>query len=710
VLQERLVETGRWAEMEEWLRVYRHTGYAAIDVAGFLLHYFASGGRGSLKEFGVRVAPVRRQLAALGGRREFPSPSSVSRLLGGAEECEVRPTGPRLLLEAAGAKDMLQHLAAAVRDTFGDPWHVFDVDATVQAFRERALPQGADLPTPRRRCGPELARRGYAGRKRGELRCSRGTLQHAGTGLWVGLVLSPERADGAACLPPLLDALDLACHVGGLARERVMLRADGGGGNVPWLTVCQRRGVRYLTRWGHYSLFGRADVQQRLARGPWHRVPSSGSGPQREALELGEVELHASPQTRDADGAHFEPVRSRMVVSRFRADKTASVGVQLDGWVYELFATDLPAGAWPAPETVAQYFGRAAEENRFAQEDRELGLDHLFSYHLPGQELACLLGLMVWNLRQTEGFAHHTPSVELPPPVARQAIQVISATPLEEAQNEAEPTPSEETPVATAPDAPKEDPGAARAAFDELAWTRILARLGPGWARTKDGEGLTCPRGNALSPSAVIPSRHAAGLPSLRLLASARPCQTCPRPRICASTDTSYFVKSVAVPLTTEQGRVMSELLSATRRRSAADGRPSAGKSSTSTSRHQPPVLLPRADNGPVGPYAPSEVRLIPSEFRRAFQREVRQLAVSVMVPERPRTPRVRPLGLALTAAEVQRRRRSWQARLLDNQLPADILVQVRVSAPRAALLALGLVSAATAPPHANSWIAQANI
>ena len=86
VLLERLVETGRWGEVEGWLRVYRHTGYAAIDVAAFLLHSFASGERWSLKEFGVRTAPRRRQWAALGRRREYPSPSSVSRLLGRAED------------------------------------------------------------------------------------------------------------------------------------------------------------------------------------------------------------------------------------------------------------------------------------------------------------------------------------------------------------------------------------------------------------------------------------------------------------------------------------------------------------------------------------------------------------------------------------------------------------------------------------------------
>lgn len=57
-----------------------------------------------------------------------------------------------------------------------------------------------------------------------------------------------------------------------------------------------------------------------------------------------------------------------------------------------MFATDLPADGWPAPEVVASYFGRACQENRLAQEDREAGLDRLVSYHLPGQELASTVG------------------------------------------------------------------------------------------------------------------------------------------------------------------------------------------------------------------------------------------------------------------------------------------------------------------------------
>jgi hypothetical protein len=755
LLMQQLVETGCWAKASQWLRVYRHVGYTAMDVASFFVQYFASGQHWSLKEFGARSAPWRTELAALGHRREFPTPSSVSRLLGVVTLEDVRPVGARLLLETTEAAALLQHPAAAITDTFAEPWHIFDVDATVQAFRERALPQGPDLPAPRRRCGPDLARPGYAGRKRGELRCSRGTVQHAGTGLWVGLALSPERADGAASLPALLEGVDLACRVGGLPRERAVVRADGAGGNVPWLTACQRHGLHYLTRWGHYSLLGQADVRERLARGPWHGVDSAGAGPQREAMELGEVELSAAPQTRDAvTGERYEPVRSRMVVSRFRAETTHSVGLLMDGWLYELFANDLPVDAWPAPESVALYFGRAAEENRFAQEDRELGLDHLFSYHLPGQELACLFGLMVWNLRLTQGFAQHVPPLELPTPEPRVVVQAIvpvmdgGAVLLDPAPPEASvseavtsaapseavaasvatvlPTEPTTTPPVESSAAPTDADGAAagdlsdRAAvalFDELAWQPLLAHLGPTWARAPSGDSLTCPQGSTLSPCMVIPSRHRGGQPSLRLLASVTACRRCSQRSACTQSDSPQFAKSVSLLLTSDQRERLTAVLAARKRRGhgsqGALAPPSAAKPAPqhASPRHKRPLLVrPHDSNRKPGPYAPSQVRLLPSEFRRAFRQACGEVAIEVLVPPLADVRSPRHLGLALTAAERQHRRRSWHARLVDNELPPDVEVAIRVAGPPRALRALGMKPTTESSELAMSRAALANL
>ena len=68
-------------------------------------------------------------------------------------------------------------------DRQGNRWIVFDLDGTRQAARQRALPQGPDLPPPQRRlsavCTP-----GYMGRKRGEVVRTRTTLLQAHTHQW----------------------------------------------------------------------------------------------------------------------------------------------------------------------------------------------------------------------------------------------------------------------------------------------------------------------------------------------------------------------------------------------------------------------------------------------------------------------------------------------------------------------------------------------
>ncbi len=696
VLVRKLVESKRWNALTQWLRVYRHVGYTATDVAGFFLSYFASGLKCGLKKFGEMTTPCREQLAALVGRRAFPSPSAVSRLLGSATEEEVRPIGPRLLLEAAGVAPLLKHPASGVRDTFGDRWDVFDSDATIQAIRERALPGGAELPKPRRHSGPDLAQPGYMGRKRGELRCSRGTLQHAGTGVWAGVVLSPARADNAATLPLLLAALDAACKIGELAREKAILRSDGAGGNVPWLTGCRANGTRYLTRWGHYSLLRQVDVQQRMATGAWRPVPSSGSGPKREAMDLGEVDLRPGNQTRAENGEEYAEIRSRIVFSRFKTDdEKSNIGQLVEGHVYELFATDLPADAWPSEEVVALYFGRSAEENRFAQEDRELGLDHLFSYNLPGQELACLFGLMVWNMRVVEGFAQHPPPLKQPPQIAR-ASDGLSNGP---------PPPAVELPL-PAPDAtltssPLEGPAALAASaestpsesgptlhelLDELPWNSVLKRLGADWKRAPDGLGLLCPQGSLLHLCSARSSRPD-GRPALRLLASESECRKCPKRAGCCP----GAAKNVTVPLTRAQGSQLQPLIAEGKRKASPSQPPPPGVGQRHLPPRQPLQLHPLDPNLKPGPYLPSQERLIPSEFRHAFRNTCARLTVEVDVPRYSSLRATRPLGLALTEEERRRSRRPWAVRLAVNDLPEEVDVVFSFVGPRDALAKLGI-------------------
>jgi hypothetical protein len=63
---------------------------------------------------------------------------------------------------------------------------VFDVDATRQAARQRALPCDATLPPARRRLDADLVRRVTSGRRRGEVVRTRTTALQMHTRQWIG--------------------------------------------------------------------------------------------------------------------------------------------------------------------------------------------------------------------------------------------------------------------------------------------------------------------------------------------------------------------------------------------------------------------------------------------------------------------------------------------------------------------------------------------
>ena len=115
-----------------------------------------------------------------------------------------------------------------------------------------------------------------------------------------------------------------------------------------------------------------AEVRRRRDACGWQPVKDGQTGPARQAAELGSWRLEEGP--------------IRLVVSRFRpAEPPRGAGTVIDGWQYEVFATDLSADRWPAAEAVALYLGRSGQENYFALEDRELQLDRTFSQEPGGQ-------------------------------------------------------------------------------------------------------------------------------------------------------------------------------------------------------------------------------------------------------------------------------------------------------------------------------------
>jgi hypothetical protein len=296
VIIEWLRQHGQWEEAVERLRIQREGGYAGIDALMFLLYYFASGLRVGVKEFSDRAREHQGRLAAVGGRKRLPTQASMSRILASVNAETAQVFGRWLLRQATASAAVLQHPSVLTRDAMGEGWHVFDWDPTVTTLRHRALPTIEGTPEGRRR-SESLAAPGYPGRKRGDVHFSRGTLQHAGSGLWLGIEMAPGNGSLREDFQSALGQVVATCEQATIARERAILRADGAAGNIPFITACVEAEVRYITRLAHYQLLQDESIVAHLNDATWFEVPSSGSGPTRQAADLGRVMLEPAPGT-----------------------------------------------------------------------------------------------------------------------------------------------------------------------------------------------------------------------------------------------------------------------------------------------------------------------------------------------------------------------------------------------------------------------------
>ena len=663
-----LVATGRWNVLAERLRVQRQGGYSGIDGFLFLLLYFGSGQKQSISKFSQRVGRRGKKLAAVGGRKALPTQSSMSRILSAVDQDMVRKLAPWVLLEATGALELLQHPVMQTTDANGEGWHVFDYDPTKTVLRQRSLPRGEDLPPPRR-LTDDFAKPGYTGRKRGEVQVSRAALQHAGSGLWLEGRLSAGNGEVRASLKSAIHVTTDVCEKLGHPKQRALLRCDGEFGSVPYLSMCLEEGLPALSRLNRPKLLDQAEVRRRIAEGTWYMVPDSGSGPRRSAMDLGMVTVRPGRNSVRDDGTAFEPIEVRVVVSRYEREGQPDHGRVIDGWQYELFAAlQMPADAWPAPDVVAMYYGRGSEENRFAQEDRELGLDRIFSYNLGGQELASLVGLMVWNLRVVHGFHLNPPPTHREPAPAREPVVDDRPVPvgLVVVEEAPEPEPVEELPA--------QDPNEALAdALRELDWSRLLHRRAD-WSFDREQGLLCCPAGVAtlLREVANEPPKPSS---KLSFYPAAGSCRQCPQRDGCVSSPRVNAIKKSTFNVPRATGDQIATLLSAVRlarrykRPAQAPGRkPRTG---------DPLNVDFEADKAAPGSAQISVAPFLPAAARQAFRSASEALVFGINVKQ----PVVEPTHpyLATTPEERQRRRATWTQRLQWYALPEGSQARVVV-------------------------------
>lgn len=623
-------------ELEERLKIRRQGGYVAVDLWLVLLLFIGHGAVGGFKEFWKLLRPHASALAAAAGRKRLPSPSALSRALGSVEPDLLREATSWLLTEAPDVDGVLRHPAVLTYDAKGHGWHVFDLDPTVTTLRHRALPVGDDYPEAMRR-SDETGAPGYSGRKRGDMQFRRMDVQHAGCGLWVHGHLKQGNGDGVEgfdlALGNIVKVLDRLEHPLG----RAMVRMDGEFGSMPFMTRCREQGLPFLTRLNRSKLYDEPDVLARLRNATWYRVPDSLSGPVRAATDLGMLTLHAGSKTRRPNGERYEPITVRVVASVFPKEGEAQRGRVLDGWQVELFAVDLPADTWPAPESVAAYYGRTGQENRFAQEDREVGLDRIVSYHLPGQELATLAGLFLLNYRTARGFELEPPPAVRPAPVLRKAV-------IDERLPQSWPR----------------DPVVA-GLLESLDWPSMLRRW-PGWTwEPRDGK-LQCPDGRDLVLTTVRPRPQAPGRTGLVFCRPKGGCEACAVRDDCLRSVKPKVAKHAQFPVPNEVADKLRKRLALVR-----------GKTKPETPLELHPV------EGDAGLHAVLSPRFLPSEARRRF-REVfdhARLRVDVdMPPSEPAQPRL----VAVDVADRQHRRQTWAQRNACNRLPEDAVVRIEAA------------------------------
>lgn len=725
-----LFATGAIEQITERLRIQREGGYIGVDLVLFVLFYLTARVDGGIKGFGEKSRSCRKQLGALGGRRELPTPASVSRVLSATNDAHTQDLSEWLLFDVCGAASVMNHPSVLTRDALGNPWHTFDLDPTVTVLRQRALPEGDDLPPPQRHSGE--ASLGYRGRKRGDVQISRMTLQHAGSSLWLGAWVGPGNGDWRENSQAAILRVRAICDRLEHRADRAFVRVDGAGGNVPLLTACQEAGVHYVTRWSQYEVLEEQEIRRHLNGSPWFAVASSGSGPSREAADLGWILAQPSDKTLRTDGSNYAPVRTRLVVSRFRArdpDRKRGAGTLLGGWQYELYATDLPADAWPAPDLVTAYYGRCGMENRFYQEDQHLGLDEIFSYHIPGQQLANLIGLFLWNLRVCLGFGlAHVPT-EIPAQVPYTGELVVPTVTLPEDPPPVEPVdpvptevpgqvpcptvgptvllpehpPNEPPPAPTdGSDAPHEpsaeanpehglavvtsvdDPDPHRAlhgALDALDWHSLLQGR-PGW-RWEPQVGMHCPNNIVHHLQGVKVQGHDRTR-QLRFRPPYLACAECSFRAGCTSSPDRLFRKETAITVASATAYPIHQLLHRIRggpspptpalplpplRRTYAAPRPAERPTAVPPARRwEPSALAP-------GPFGVLASVLLPAKLRHHFARTVADIDVHVVV--QPGPDHRDCVLFAITAAQRQNRRQTWAERARWNALPEDSHVRV---------------------------------
>lgn len=615
----RLNEDGVLGKIAQRLRLDRNKGYQGIDLVLVLLAYFCARLKvGGLRKFLDKVVTrYRGRLAGIGGREKFPSQGSASRMFKVLTPEQVAETSQWLLHEAVDYAPLIHHPSVKYLDCQRETWDIFDFDITATVLRQRGVAEGQDLPEVER-ISDDVAAPGRTGRKRGHMKISRATVQHRGSRLWVDAQLAPGNGSWPDLVAQGFEAAQAFAAHQKLDLSRSIMCIDGEGGGHPQMRCGLDSPFSFVTRLTMYAPLKKKLVQTRLSQQHWQMVSDSGSGPQRQATEYGTLEL--------SDGHSV-----RLVVTRFRSDQKRGAGICIDGWHYEVFATDLPRKAFEAADVVWVYHGRCGQENYFSLEDRELGLDHLFSKNLAGQHLANVVGLWLWNLEILNGVwacgglpdVDHTPHQResVDEPIELEALKI------------------ESSPLANGVD--RADFERSLIAYD---WAGYFADK-PGFEWDEELGRPICATGEVMELHRVV--MRPSGNLGVYFRIHRGPCRGCLLRQECTSSTDPKYRKGISVTVPLVDGDVPLADGSIHRRLQWRSAQPSI---------ETPPLFEP---------FAPI---LLPQKLRQRFE-DCCHTSRAILDIERPPLKPDVPEIYAMTAQHRQRRRRRWEQRIGWNKL-----------------------------------------
>jgi hypothetical protein len=346
-----LKQSGVFKTIQEQVQFARARGgtYDVIDFVAVLISYAVSG-EPTLAAFFERAKPFASSLMALFDRNTLPHPSTLSRFLEALDAPCLEQLRKCFLEDLVTRTGQVHgpHAPGGLRDREAQKFWVFDIDATRQAARQRALPNGNELPQAHRRL-TRVCAKAYLGRKRGEVGRSRTTVLQAHSHQWLGSFGGAGNGDYRGELKCAVEAILAYAGWLCLPLSQLLIRLDGLYGNGAVLSDLLALGVGVIVRGKDYDLLTRPAVSKRVAGPADGEQTHPESGMHRTLYDCGESSLPSSGR------------RLRLIVATHAAkDSTPRIGVVRKGMVYELFLTTIAPSAATSSDVLDLYLHRGS--------------------------------------------------------------------------------------------------------------------------------------------------------------------------------------------------------------------------------------------------------------------------------------------------------------------------------------------------------------